>query len=221
MQGEGIVQPKHPICIALLCLLLVVLVSCSQIQKNAAQGPSAPPVSSLLVLPVDPVSSVKEDINEEQLKELRQGAVVLDELLASYLEKRKVAGLTIIDESQFEGYIGERTDSRLALGVMVAKLMGKDAVLAVRLSRFGERQGANYAVKSPATLAFEYRLVSADNGAMLCSGMYDESQESLFENLFSFSGRKSFRWLPIREFATDALQEKLDGCPVLGPVPSP
>lgn len=171
-------------------------------------------ISSLLVLPVDPVVSIKDVPSKDQIQTLQKGAAVMDELLAAYLEKRQIPGLTFLSENQLEGHIASRTGSRLSLGREVAKELGKDALLSMRLTRFHERQGNNYSINAPASLAFEFKLVRVGTGEVLCTGSFDESQQALFENLLSFSAKKSLRWLTIREFAENALQKKLDACPV-------
>jgi len=173
------------------------------------------PLASLLVLPVDPVVNVKERSNEAKLAELKDGAEVMDVLVKDYLDSLHIPNVSFLTEHQLESYIGVQTGSSLSLAVKVARKMNKEAVLCFLLSRFSERQGNNYSVNSPASLSFEFRLVDARNGEMLCSGNFDESQKALFNNIFSFSGKKSFRWMQISEFAEDALQQKLDSCPVL------
>lgn len=199
--------------IPLFCLLLAI-VSCAPVQKGPADSGPPPTISSLLVLPVDPVISVKELSDKDKVKALQHGATVMDDLLAASLKKRRVPDLTLLSENQFEGQIGSRIGSRLSLGLAVAKEMGKDALFSMRLSRFAERQGNKYSVKAPASLAFEFKVVRAKTGEVLCSGSFDQSQPTLFENLFSFS-RKSLRWMTVREFAETALKQKLDNCPVL------
>lgn len=195
-----------------LLLLLMAAVSCAPVQQEPT-SPSEPPVtiSSLLVLPVDPIISVRETPDKDKMQALQQGATVMDELLAAYLQKKQVPGLTLLSENQFESRIGSRTGSRLALGLVVAKEMGQDAVLSMRLSRFSERQGNKYSVDAPASLAFEFKAVRTSTGEVLCSGSFDQSQQTLFENLFSFS-KKSLHWLTIREFAEIAIKKKLDAC---------
>lgn len=205
----------RPLCLLPLLLLSLFAVSCAPAQRPPAAPAEPVTISSLLVLPVDPVLSVKETPSDSKIQTLRQGATVMDELLAAYLEKQEIPGLTFLTENQLEGHIGSRTGSRLALGVQVARDLQKDAILNMRLTRFSERQGNNYSINAPASLAFEYKLVRADSGEVLCSGSFDESQQALFENLLSFSAKKSLRWLTIREFAGNALQKKLDACPVL------
>lgn len=195
-----------------LFLLLSTVLSCAPVQQEPP-SPQEPAVtlSSLLVLPVDPVISVKETPDKNKMQALRQGATVMDELLAAYLQKKQVPGITFLSENQFESRIANRTGSRLALGLEVAKEMGQDAVLSMQLTRFSERQGNKYSVNDPASLAFAFKLVWADSGEVLCSGSFDQAQQALFENLFSFS-KKSLHWLTIREFAEEALEKKLDAC---------
>lgn len=199
-----------------LLLLLATVVCCAPVREQPAAS-QKPPVtfSSLLVLPVDPVISVKEASDKDKVQALQQGAAVMDELLAAYLEEHQIPGLTFLTENQLESHIASRTGSRLSLGLEVAKEMEIDALLCTRLTRFSERQGNKYSVKAPASLAFEFKLVHTGTGEVLCSGSFDGSQQTLFENLFSFSAKKSLRWLTIREFAENALQKKLDACEAL------
>jgi hypothetical protein len=199
----------------LLLLCLFLFSACGPAKSISSSRQEPHPLASLLVLPVDPVVSIKERSNEAKLTELQDGAAVMDELVKDYLNSLAIPNVSFLAENQLESYIGEQTGSRLSLAVKVARKMEKEAVLCLRLIRFSERQGNKYSVSTPASLSFEFRLVDARSGEMLCSGNFDESQESLFSNIFSFSGKKSFRWLQIREFAEDALRQKLDSCPVL------
>lgn len=195
--------------------LLVAVVSCAPVRQDPTAAREPPvTISSLLVLPVDPVISVKEAPDKDKVRALQQGATVMDELLAAYLQKQQVPGLTFLSENQFESHIASRNGSRLSLGLEVARELGKDALISMRLTRFSERQGNKYSVNAPASLAFDFKLIRTETGEVLCNGSYDESQQTLFENLFSFS-KKSLRWLTIREFAEKALQKKLDACQVL------
>ena len=101
---------------AILCLFLFASASCLPTTRQPASGQAEEsPLASLLVLSTDPVPSVKSELTEEKLEELRQGALVMDELLMTYLADHKLPNVTLLDEQQFESYIGERTGPRLAL----------------------------------------------------------------------------------------------------------
>lgn len=88
-----------------------------------------------------------------------------------------------------------------------------DAFVIGRLFVFRDRRGGNYAIQSPARVAFDFRVVRASDGKTLYFKEYDETQKALLENVFGlglFIKRKC-RWITAGEMATSALDEILDG----------
>ncbi|MFH1243410.1 MAG: hypothetical protein V1689_13765 [Pseudomonadota bacterium] len=66
----------------------------------------------------------------------------------------------------------------------VGKRFGADAVAAGYIYRWREREGGDYAVNRPASVAFDLHLVRPADGAILWKGRFDKTQRSLSENIF-------------------------------------
>ena len=94
--------------------------------------------------------------------------------------------------------------------------MGADAVLAGKIYRFIERDGTGLSAKTPASVAFELDLIRVSDGRVVWSGHFDETQKSLFENLFqwnTFWQRKGM-WITAEQMATEGLNRTFETFPV-------
>ncbi len=103
------------------------------------------------------------------------------------------------------------TLSERALLVETGQALNADAVLAGYIYRFSERIGTRYAVKSPASVAFDIHLIRVADGRVLWSGQFNETQKSLSENflrLETFLKRKA-SWITAREMAQTGLEDIL------------
>lgn len=93
--------------------------------------------------------------------------------------------------------------------------MDADAVIYGYVYRYEERVGTPYAIDSPASVAFDLHLIHSTNGSLLWNGHFDETQQSLSENLFklgSFIKRKA-QWVSAHEMATTGLEEVMNTFP--------
>jgi len=84
-----------------------------------------------------------------------------------------------------------------------------DVVLVGFVYRFKDRVGKAYGVESPASVAFDMHLIRVAGSRTIWSAIFDETQESLGDNLFrlgSFLSRGG-RWLTAEELATSGLEE--------------
>lgn len=84
-----------------------------------------------------------------------------------------------------------------------------DVVMVGFVYRFKERVGKGYGVESPASVAFGIHLIRVVDSRTIWSARFDETQESLGDNLFrlgSFISRGG-RWLTAEELATSGLEE--------------
>ena len=113
-------------------------------------------------------------------------------------------------ESLLGDFHGNKHESALHIG----KKIEADAVLVLRLFRYINREGKTYSVSQPASVSFEYSLLHVPSGKVLCTGVFDETQESLFSNLFSFkqASRRGFSWITARELTMEGLKEKFKAC---------
>ncbi len=103
------------------------------------------------------------------------------------------------------------TLSERALLVETGRALNADAVLAGYIFRFRERIGTRYAVKSPASVAFDIHLIRVADGRVLWSGQFNETQKSLSEDLLhleTFLKRKA-RWITAPEMAQAGLEHIL------------
>ena len=90
-----------------------------------------------------------------------------------------------------------------------------DAVLVGFVYRFKERVGKAYGVESPASVAFDMHLIRVADSRTLWSARFDETQQSLGDNLFrlgSFLSRGG-RWVTAEELATSGLEQIFEKFP--------
>jgi hypothetical protein len=80
---------------------------------------------------------------------------------------------------------------------------GADAVALGRVARFRDRAGQALGTTSPASVSFEVKLYAAPAGSLLWSGVFDETQVALGENVLKASQYPGggTRWLTAEELA--------------------
>ena len=91
----------------------------------------------------------------------------------------------------------------------IGKIFSADAVLVGYLYRWRERDGTDYSVNLPASVAFDLYLIGPENKAILWKGKYDETQKSLSENLFDTNTfvKGGGKWLTAERLAELALMD--------------
>ena len=101
----------------------------------------------------------------------------------------------------------------------VGKTFVADVVLSGYLYRWQERDGTDYGVNRPASVAFDLHLVRPSDGAILWKARFDKTQQSLSENLFDVVTfvRGGGRWMTAERLAKIGLQKLLAEMPK-GPV---
>ena len=90
-----------------------------------------------------------------------------------------------------------------------------DAVLAGYIYRFRERNGSRFSVETPASVAFIFHIISVSGQRIVWTGKFDETQQSLFENLLqikTFIKRKA-SWITAEQMADDALTDLIEALP--------
>jgi hypothetical protein len=108
-----------------------------------------------------------------------------------------------------------------AMARAVHERFGVDAVATGRVYRFRERSGEAMGSINPASVGFEVRILAAPDGRLLWSGIFDETQVALSENLLrapQYPGRGS-RWLTAEEFARWGAQQVVAQVPLAAGVP--
>ncbi|UCD31415.1 MAG: hypothetical protein JSW04_12580 [Desulfobacterales bacterium] len=143
----------------------------------------------------------------------------LTERLFNGLTEKK--GFQFIPPSQAEGVISELmlnntfSWSEKDLILTAGRRLDADAVIYGYIYRYTERVGTEYSVQSPASVAFDIHLIHVNDGRLLWNGHFDETQQSLSENLLklgSFIKRKG-RWISAREMAIAGIEDVLKTFP--------
>lgn len=105
--------------------------------------------------------------------------------------------------------------SELELLLETGRHIGADAVMSGRIYRFKKRIGTEYAVEFPASVTFDLILINVDDGRILWTGFFDETQSSLFENLLHFGKfvKRKGKWITAEQMAVSGLEEMLKEFP--------
>ncbi len=79
------------------------------------------------------------------------------------------------------------------------------------LYRYREREGTDFAINRPASVAFDLYLIRPDDGAVLWKGRFDKTQKSLSENLLDIDTflRGQGRWMTAERLAELGLEDVL------------
>jgi hypothetical protein len=91
-----------------------------------------------------------------------------------------------------------------------------DLVLAGYIFRFKQRIGTQYSVQSPASVAFSLHLIKTIDGGSIWDDHYDETQQSLSENLFSLRKfvKRKWKWITAEEMTMSGFQRMLETFPI-------
>ena len=97
----------------------------------------------------------------------------------------------------------------------LGKALNVDYVFVGFLYRFDERVGAPLAAEKPASVGFDLHLFRVKDGKMVWSGRFDETQQSLTDDLLKLGAflRRKAVWLKAEELASVGMDETLKGMP--------
>ena len=129
--------------------------------------------------------------------------------------------IQFIPPSQAEGVLtGLMFDNKISRSekdkIMEAgRKLDADAVLYGYVYRYEERMGTKYAIDKPASVAFDIHLIHTTNGSLLWNGHFDETQQSLSENLFKLGAfiKRRAQWVSAHEMATTGIEEVMKTFP--------
>ena len=81
--------------------------------------------------------------------------------------------------------------------------------------RFRERVGKGFSAESPASVAFDLNLIRVMDGRTVWSANFDETQQSLGQNLFQLGTflTRGGRWITAEDMATDGLDKIMEKFP--------
>jgi hypothetical protein len=227
-------RPHRPVTLCKLILILILgfvlnfFSGCASGQP--VQKPSEPiQMGDILVMPFQNLhQTCGIDISFRcpfvgdiyEINRVNEGAgEFLTDNLFSRLQSRK--DLTLIEPQQALGArsavlaksTGELSEKELVLET--ARTAGAQSVIVGRIFHYRERVGTAYSVDTPASVAFDILLLRVSDGQLLWIGRFNETQKSLFENLFWISKfiNRNARWLTADELAESGLEEVLKSFP--------
>jgi TolB-like protein len=138
----------------------------------------------------------------------RDPAELLSKLV--YSAMASFSNWQIVSESEVRE-IGETVpDSNDAARLKtIGELVYADAVVVGRIQRFRERVGAEWGIKSPASVAFVIELVDVKRGDIVWSAHFDETQKSPAENIFVLGdiGQRGVKWLSAEQLAESGVRK--------------
>jgi hypothetical protein len=207
----------HKIYILLICS--VFLLSSCATSKNRTD-PSSPEqagdeqqliLKSILVLPTEH-KRVENEFNTAEIKALNQGAQTLDNLLRNYFMDKPTVSL--LSSTQANSLLGSYIGNQFKEAQYIGKQAKADAVLICQIYRFRELDGKEYGANEPASVSFDYQLLHSQSGRILCRGTYDETQQTLFANLFKFgkASKRKFKFVKGADLLQEGIEEKFSQC---------
>ena len=197
--------------------LVLFASGCGPMKKQAAPGDTAQArqgqVNCIGVLPATTIPVAQGAAGEKQAKILQQGASVLNRLLSQKLQGQ--AQVRFVGQDLLAGLSLTGGESSQALAKLVGERIGCNAVMASAVSRFNERDGGKYSAEKPASVAFDFRLLAVESGAVLWSATFDEAQRSVSENLYDWNKARSrgFSWVSAEELMAEGVRTKLANSP--------
>jgi len=99
--------------------------------------------------------------------------------------------------------------------IELGRALNVDYVLVGFLFRFDERIGSSLGVEKPASVGYDLHLFRVKDGKMVWSGRFDETQQSLTDDLLKIGAflRRKAVWLKAEELASVGMDEILKGMP--------
>lgn len=198
------------------CLLIFSLSSCSSKNTDGKQVQTpVQPLSCIAVIPAVTSVDIDDTISYEDARLLEKGAAHATSFMADELGTNPKVRL--INSAQMSHAVREVSGGISGTIAALGKKMNCDGVLITTIRRFVQRDGTELAVETPASADFKMVLRHAPTGTMLWSADFQETQEPLLSNIFSFTKMKKrgFRWVTAEELLQQGLKLRLDECPYL------
>jgi hypothetical protein len=209
-----------------LSLILVMVLGACQSQVELPPSSYQPTgIKRILVLPFKDMYTIYgENVSfrcplcgsMNVVSQVSEGAAgKMTEHLSKLIRAR--GDLELIPASQAKGALSGlelvKTQPRneMELLVEIGQSLNADGVLLGRVYRYRERNGGNYSVESPASVAFDLLLIRVSDKRLVWNVNFDETQKSLFDNLFHFKSflKRGGKWISADKMAQLGLEEML------------
>ena len=204
---------------------IVFFSACGGDNIVSSKPPNMSGIKKILILPFKDMAAVfGEGVNGRcpvcgrvfTTGEVAEGAAaMLTEHLFNLLKNRK--DIELIPSSQAQGVMSEllagsnKTVQERDLQLEIGRALNADAIFVGYIYRFRERVGGEYSVDLPASVAFDIHLIRVEDGRVLWSAHFDETQQPLSDDLFRlglFLKRKA-KWITAKDMAISGLEDML------------
>lgn len=133
--------------------------------------------------------------------------------------------LQLVPVKEVEGAMkpGDAGRDPMALAREIGEGFGVDGVVLGWVFRYEERVGSAIAVERPASVSFAIHLLGVEEGRMIWSGIFQETQQPLSENILKFTAflRRRGTWLRAKGLASVGMDEGLVSFPASRETPEP
>ena len=193
-----------------IALISLLLTSCAAKQPEPnAQTPVD--IKHIIVMPVS-ITTNNPDGSAMHKKNLTAGKKTLSRLIQNYFMGNEK--ISILQEKQVDLYNQTYNNNDNQQIKEIGKSLHADAVMTWRLSRYEEKDGGDYSVNHPSSVAFSYRLTDIATGQILCSNRIDQTQQSLTDNILSAKQflHRGGKWISAEQLTKEILSDKLKKC---------
>lgn len=199
----------------LVGLFLFLLSSCYVPPADQGMKEDVEKLSCLLVFPASASIDSSDKLQKKEAEELQRGAAFLNTALGNALGGNE--RVVMVNDGMLDKYNPSIKGGRFGAVKAVSQDLGCQTALLTTVSRFKQRQGGEMAVDAPASVAFDLKMIDTQEGRVIWSGSFSETQEALLENLFSLkkAEKRGLRWITVEELAEHGLKERLESCPYL------
>jgi len=216
------------LCALVSCVWL--LFACQNTSVNVTEPPSGSlHINSILVLPFKELSNQPGEHPDTRSpvtgrifitgEVAEYAADFLTDDLVAWLQSNTPYELRISNYSRSPDAILDAAAGYPALNRKNLTAFGQteaaDAVLLGFVYRFRERVGKGFSAEYPASVAFDLNLIRVMDGRTLWSGSFDETQQTLGQNLFQLGTflSRGGRWVTARDMAAAGLRDMLKKFP--------
>ncbi len=191
-----------------IILLTGLQLGACTLHQPAPDNRDIPVVNRIMVMPVTVATN---STAASTPRGLAIGKAVLSGLISDYFKGNK--RVNILTEAQVHSY-GRGYENHEQRLKRISKRLDADTVMTWQISRYVEKDGGDYSVNYPSSVAFSYRLTNIATGQTLCGSQVDKTQDTLTGNLFSAGQflRHSGKWISAQQLTKEVMSKKLHEC---------
>ncbi len=223
---EKVYNLKVPALFFIITVVILSFVACSSLYsptKGVSYGDMSE-IRKIAVLPLDrartrpgqdKATCVLVDKVYDVSEVPKEASLVMSDFLWKLLENK--ARFFPVPEGQCIGFLNAIIESNVKASQIrliqhFGKELGADAVLYGIIYRYREREGKDYSVERPASVAFALYLIRVKDGKVLWKYNFDETQRPLTSNLFKFKLFKEagMKWVTARKLGEIGLKRAVD-----------